>query len=125
MRDQEGEEKRKGREGRRGRGREDETRFNPRTCFNRITEAAVFDMLQLIDPTAVSLGEESVRLNDGARGCTWIVDVSGGTKAFACGSKIWSTLLALITGGDLRLSALNHSELHEGLIGITGETYWR
>ncbi|MFP3038255.1 MAG: inositol monophosphatase family protein [Candidatus Hodgkinia cicadicola] len=101
-----------------------ETRFNPCTCFDRIIEAAAFDMLRLIDPTAEFLGEESSRLNIGARGNTWIIDPVDGTKAFACGSRVWGTLLALITGGDLRLGALNHPELHERLIGIAGKTYW-
>ncbi|MFP3039200.1 MAG: inositol monophosphatase family protein [Candidatus Hodgkinia cicadicola] len=102
----------------------DETRFNPCTCFDRIIEAAAFDMLRLIDPMAELFGEESSRLNIGARGSTWLIDPVDGTKAFACGSKIWGTLLALIVGGDLRLGALNHPELRERLIGIAGKTYW-
>ncbi|MFP3039711.1 MAG: inositol monophosphatase family protein [Candidatus Hodgkinia cicadicola] len=102
----------------------DETRFDSCMCFDRIIEAAAFDMLQLIDPTAEFLGGESSRSNIGARGSTWLISPVGGTKAFACGSQIWGTLLALIAGGDLRLGALNHPELRERLIGIAGKTYW-
>ncbi|MFP3039608.1 MAG: inositol monophosphatase family protein [Candidatus Hodgkinia cicadicola] len=100
----------------------DKTGFNPRTRFARIIQAGAFDMLRLIDPSAELWGEESSRLNAG--GSTWIVNPIDGAKAFACGSKIWGTLLALITGGNLRLGALNHPELHERLIGIAGKTYW-
>ncbi|MFP3038082.1 MAG: inositol monophosphatase family protein [Candidatus Hodgkinia cicadicola] len=100
----------------------DKTGFNPRTRFDRIIEAGAFDMLQLIDPAAGFCGGESGRL--GAGKSMWIVDAVGGAKAFACGSKIWGTLLAFAAGGYLRLGALDHPGLHERLIGIEGKTYW-
>ncbi|MFP3038631.1 MAG: inositol monophosphatase family protein [Candidatus Hodgkinia cicadicola] len=98
--------------------------FNPRMRYARIIQAGASDMLRLIDPAAELWGEESSRLNAGAGGSAWIVDPIDGAKASACGSKIWGTLLALITGGGLRLGALNRPELHERLIGIAGKTYW-
>ncbi|MFP3038402.1 MAG: hypothetical protein ACKFI0_00545 [Candidatus Hodgkinia cicadicola] len=66
---------------------EDKTRFNPRMCFDRITEAAAFDMLRLIDPTAKFVGEESSRLNVGARGNTWLVDAVDGLKLLLVGRR--------------------------------------
>lgn len=62
----------------------DKTWFEPRTCFDRIVEAAAFDMLQLIDPAAGFYGEA----NAVAGRSMWVVDAVGGARAFACGSKI-------------------------------------
>lgn len=62
----------------------DKTWFDPRTRFDRSVEAAAFDMLQLIDPSAGFYGEATAV----AGRSMWIVDAVGGAKAFACGSKI-------------------------------------
>ncbi len=67
---------------------EDETRFEPRTCFDKIIKAGAFEMLKLIDPAAEVYSGEPDRLSVKASESLWIVDSIDGAKAFACGSKV-------------------------------------
>ncbi|XXN13719.1 MAG: inositol monophosphatase family protein [Candidatus Hodgkinia cicadicola] len=101
-----------------------DTEFNPVTAYDNVIEISIRDALTMLSPNIGIYGEEGGLTNAGADNM-WFVDPIDGTKAFASGSPIWGTLLAVSKRGNVVLGAAGYAALNERLIGIGGKTYYR
>ena len=77
----------------------------PVTEIDLAVERALREAVAHAFPDDAVLGEEEGRLGTGRSGRTWIVDPIDGTKNFADGVPLWTTMIALVVA-DSELAAV-------------------
>ena len=70
------------------------------------------------------LGEEE-GLDEGTSGRVWVVDPVDGTKLYAEGIPLWTTLIALQVEGEPRLGIADVPALRERYHAVRGGGAWR
>ena len=68
--------------------------FDPVTCADRETEAAMRARLSVLRPDDGILGEEG-GTSRGRTGLTWVLDPIDGTRAYISGAPTWGVLIAV------------------------------
>lgn len=92
---------------------------SPVTEADRAAERAIREVLRTFDPGLGILGEEYGAEGDSAeRG--WVVDPIDGTIAYARGIPLYSTLIALLDGGEPVLGLIDLPCLDERTLGYRG-----
>ena len=84
-------------------------RGNIVTDVDLMVEKAVFDFLGKEYPDMEMLGEESSG-NENNRGFTWIVDPLDGTRNYASGIPVFSTVIGLVFDGEV-LAGVNYDPI--------------
>jgi histidinol phosphatase-like enzyme (inositol monophosphatase family) len=91
---------------------------SPVTEADRAAERAMREILRAFDPTLGILGEEYGQEGSPERG--WILDPIDGTIAFSRGIALFTTLIALIDGGEPVLGLIDVPALDERYLGFRG-----
>jgi histidinol-phosphatase len=95
----------------------------PVTEVDHATERAVRDLVARHRPGDGVLGEE-FGLDEGTNGRVWVVDPIDGTKMFAEGIPLWSTLVALRVDGDVVVAVADAPALGERFHAVLGGGAW-
>lgn len=96
----------------------------PVTEVDRATERAIRDRIGVRFPHDGVLGEEG-GLDEGSSGRVWIVDPVDGTKLYAEGIPLWTTLIALEVRGEVTLGVADAPALGERYHATRGGAAWR
>ena len=91
---------------------------SPVTEADLAAERAMREVLRAFDPTLGILGEEYGQEGDVERG--WVLDPIDGTIAFSRGIALFTTLVALIDGGEPVLGLIDVPALDERYLGFRG-----
>lgn len=95
----------------------------PVTEVDRAVEQAIRDLVARYFPNDGVLGEE-FGLDPGTSDRVWIVDPIDGTKMFAEGIPLWSTLIALQAGDQVVASVVDAPALGERFHATRGGGAW-
>ena len=98
---------------------EDKADETPVTTADREAEAAIRAILSREVPDHGILGEEFEAVRDDAE-FAWVIDPIDGTKAFAEGIPVFTTLLALLQSGRPILGLIDQPILGERWVGAAG-----
>jgi histidinol-phosphatase len=79
----------------------------PVTEIDVAVERALREAVARAFPDDAVLGEEEGRLGSGRSGRTWIVDPIDGTKNFADGVPLWTTMIALVVADVERVAVVD------------------
>jgi histidinol-phosphatase len=96
----------------------------PVTEVDRIVERAIRDAVAVRFPLDAVLGEEQ-GLAPGISGRRWIVDPVDGTKLYAEGIPLWTTLIALEVDTCVVLGIADAPALGDRYVGVVGQGAWR
>ena len=96
----------------------------PVTEVDRRAERAIRDAIAARFPRDGVLGEEE-GWSDGTSGRRWIVDPVDGTKLYAEGIPLWTTLIALAVDGETVLGLADAPALGARYHACRGEGAWR
>jgi len=91
---------------------------SPVTEADRAAERAMREVLRAFDPELGILGEEYGQEGSPERG--WLLDPIDGTIAFSRGIALFTTLVALIEGGEPVLGLIDVPALDERYLGFRG-----
>ena len=91
---------------------------SPVTEADRAAERAMREVLRAFDPALGILGEEYGQEGSAERG--WVLDPIDGTIAFSRGIALFTTLIALIDGGEPVLGLIDVLALDERYLGFRG-----
>ena len=91
---------------------------SPVTEADRAAERAMREVLRAFDPTLGILGEEYGQEGSAERG--WLLDPIDGTIAFSRGIALFTSLIALIDGGEPVLGLIDVPALDERYLGFRG-----
>ncbi len=97
---------------------------SPVTEIDLAAERAIRDEIRSSFPDDGILGEEHGH-DRGTSGRTWIVDPLDGTKLYAEGIALWTTLIALRVDGELVLGVADAPALGERFHACRGGGAWR
>jgi len=97
---------------------------SPVTEVDRAAEAAIRELLAHRAPRDGILGEE-LGETPGASGRTWVVDPVDGTKLYAEGIPLWTTLIALVIEGRPVLGVADVPALGARYHAVRGGGAWR
>ncbi|HEX9965052.1 MAG TPA: inositol monophosphatase family protein [Allosphingosinicella sp.] len=90
--------------------------FDPVTASDRNSEAAIRRLIEARFPEHAISGEEYAD-RPGAGRWSWSIDPIDGTRAYICGLPSWTTLIALLDGGDPVLGIVDVPRLDELYLG--------
>jgi histidinol-phosphatase len=96
----------------------------PVTEVDRRAERAIRDAIAARFPDDAVLGEEE-GATPGTSGRRWLLDPVDGTKLYAEGIPLWTTLLALEIGGETVLGVADAPALGDRYHACRGEGAWR
>jgi histidinol-phosphatase len=96
----------------------------PVTQVDRTTEEAIVGAIAARFPDDAVLGEEHGPIG-GSNGRRWIIDPIDGTKLFAEGIPLWTTLIALEVDGQVVLGIADASAVGDRYVGVLGGGAWR
>lgn len=96
----------------------------PVTEVDRAAEQAIRDAVAARFPLDAVLGEEQ-GLMPGTSGRRWIVDPIDGTKLFAEGIPLWTTLIALEVDTRVVLGIADAPAIGDRYVGVSGQGAWR
>jgi histidinol-phosphatase len=96
----------------------------PVTEVDRAAERAIRDRLAERAPGDGIVGEEHGE-TPGRSGRTWLIDPVDGTKLYAEGIPLWTTLIALTVDGRPVLGVADAPALHTRYHGVRGGGAWR
>ena len=96
----------------------------PVTEVDLAAEQAIRKAVAARFPQDGVLGEEE-GLDEGTSGRVWVVDPVDGTKLYAEGIPLWTTLIALRVDGEARLGVADAPALRERYHAVRGEGAWR
>ena len=96
----------------------------PVTEVDRAVEQAIRDAVAVRHPHDAVLGEEQGLLA-GTSGRRWIVDPVDGTKLYAEGIPLWTTLIALEVDARVVLGIADAPAIGDRYVGVTGRGAWR
>jgi histidinol-phosphatase len=97
---------------------------SPVTAADRECELLFARGLAEAFPGDGQLGEEGAA-RESTSGRTWIIDPIDGTRDYVRGNRLWSMLLALEEGGEVKLGIAHFPALDETYYGVRGEGAWR
>jgi histidinol-phosphatase len=97
---------------------------SPVTEVDRAAESAIRDRLAERAPTDAVLGEEHGD-RPGTSGRTWVIDPVDGTKLYAEGIPLWTTLIALVVDGRPVLGVADAPALGLRYHAVRGGGAWR
>lgn len=90
--------------------------FDPVTEADRAAELAIRDLISNRYPDHAIHGEElGEKIGDSPY--TWVLDPIDGTRSYMCGLPTWTTLIALLRGGEPVLGLVDAPSLDEIYIG--------
>jgi len=95
----------------------------PVTEVDHATERAIRDLIAKERPGDGVLGEE-LGSDPGDSGRVWVVDPIDGTKMFAEGIPLWSTLIALREGDEVVVAVADAPALGERFRAVRGGGAW-
>ena len=95
----------------------------PVTVADGAAERAMRDLLQLRRPGDGLIGEEGHRIPS-ENGRVWVVDPIDGTKMFAEGIPLWSTLIALRNSDEVIVAVADAPALGERFHAVRGAGAW-
>lgn len=93
---------------------------SPVTVADRETEQRIKELILARHPQHSFFGEESGGGGENDAEWRWVIDPIDGTKAFATGSPLFGTLIALLHHGQPVLGIIDHGALDERWLGIRG-----
>ncbi|MEE8334650.1 MAG: histidinol-phosphatase, partial [Alphaproteobacteria bacterium] len=93
---------------------------SPVTIADRDAETAMRALIEARYPEHGIIGEEHGAMRADAEWC-WVLDPIDGTKAFIAGKPIFSTLIALVEGGEPVLGIIDQPVLGERWLGSAGQ----
>jgi histidinol-phosphatase len=96
---------------------------SPVTLADREAEQIAREMIQASFPDDAILGEEFGEV-PGTSGFQWIIDPIDGTKSFIAGVPLYSTLLAVVQGGQSLIGVIYLPALDRGVRAIRGGGAW-
>ena len=96
----------------------------PVTEVDRAAERAIRSAIAVRDPAAGVLGEEEGS-EEGANGRRWVIDPVDGTKLFAEGIPLWTTLIGLEIDGEAVLGVADAPALGQRYHAWSGGGAWR
>jgi len=96
----------------------------PVTVVDGAAERAIRDLLRTHRPGDGLIGEEGSRV-ESTSGRVWVVDPIDGTKLFAEGIPLWTTLIALRDGLEMVVAVADAPALSERFHAVRGEGAWR
>jgi histidinol-phosphatase len=96
----------------------------PVTEVDRAAEAAIRDLLATRAPADGILGEEHGD-HPSASGRTWVIDPVDGTKLYAEGIPLWTTLIALVVDGRSVVGVADVPALGVRYHAVRGAGAWR
>jgi histidinol-phosphatase len=96
----------------------------PVTEVDRAAEAAIRAHLAAHAPDDAVLGEEHGE-REGSSGRTWVIDPVDGTRLYAEGIPLWTTLIALVVDGHSVLGVADAPALGVRYRAIRGGGAWR
>ena len=96
----------------------------PVTEVDRAAEAAIRAHLAAHAPDDAVLGEEHGE-REGTSGRTWVIDPVDGTRLYAEGIPLWTTLIALVVDGSSVLGVADAPALGVRYRAIRGGGAWR
>jgi histidinol-phosphatase len=96
----------------------------PVTEVDRATERAIREAIAARFPDDAVLGEEHGSMR-GTSGRRWIVDPVDGTKLYAEGIPLWTTLIGLEVDTRVVLGVADAPALGDRYVGISGQGAWR
>jgi histidinol-phosphatase len=96
----------------------------PVTVVDGAAERAIRDLLHTYRPDDGLIGEEGSRV-EGRSGRVWVVDPIDGTKLFAEGIPLWTTLIALRDGDQVVVAVADAPALGERFHAVRGAGAWR
>ncbi len=91
----------------------------PVTELDMATERALRERVSDVFPDDAFLGEEDGRSGHASR--VWVVDPIDGTKNFADGVPLWTTLIALVVDGEPVVGVIDVPTLGDRYIAARGE----
>ena len=95
----------------------------PVTLADRESEQVIRELLGLRFPEHGFFGEEFGRDNDDAE-CLWLIDPIDGTKSFVRGYPFFSTQIALMVDGEIRVAVSSAPLFDEIAWAVRGEGAW-
>jgi len=96
----------------------------PVTEVDRAAERAIREVLAERAPADGILGEEGGHA-PGTNDRTWVIDPVDGTKLYAEGIPLWTTLIALRVGGRSQLGVADAPALFTRYHAVRGQGAWR
>lgn len=96
----------------------------PVTEVDRRAEQAIRDAIHARHPADAVLGEEH-GLQEGANGRRWVIDPVDGTKLYAEGIPLWTTLIALEIDGVPVVGVADAPAIGDRYHAVRGEGAWR
>ena len=90
------------------------------TATDRLTEGVIRAAIKNQYPDDGVLGEEE-GLTDGSSGRIWVIDPIDGTRNFAEGLPMWTTLIALKVNGEVRVGVADAPALDERTWAVRGQ----
>ena len=97
---------------------------SPVTEVDRAAERAIRTMLAERAPDDGVLGEEEGD-TPGSNGRTWVIDPVDGTKLYAEGVPLWTTLIGLVIDGRPTVGVADAPALHARYHAVRGRGAWR
>ena len=93
--------------------------YDPVTAADRDAERVIRERIEQAFPDHGIAGEEFGE-KPGAGRYVWSIDPIDGTRAFICGLPSWTTLIALLDGGEPVLGLIDVPALDERYVGHAG-----
>ncbi len=90
------------------------------TATDRLTEGVLRSAIRAEFPADGVLGEEE-GLDEGSSGRVWVIDPIDGTRNFAEGLPMWTTLIGLRVGGEVRVGIADAPALFERTTAVRGQ----
>lgn len=90
--------------------------FDPVTEADRASERAMRRLIEEANPEHGIIGEEFAD-RPSRSGLCWSLDPIDGTRAYVCGLPSWTTLIALLEGGEPVLGLIDAPRLDERYLG--------
>ena len=96
--------------------------FDPVTAADRAAEAAIRALIDRHFPDHGVIGEEFGDTAGGDRH-QWLIDPIDGTRSYICGLPSWTTLIALLDGGEPVLGIVDAPAIDERYVGTQGGSW--
>lgn len=94
---------------------------SPVTRADKLTEAAICDVIRGSFPDHTIIGEESSsEFDPETPGYVWVIDPLDGTRAFVCGRPTFTTLIGVLHNGEPVVGVIDQPVLKERWVGIRG-----
>lgn len=94
---------------------------SPVTQADRLTEAAVREVIRAAFPDHVIIGEESGDAIDSVQShYVWVIDPIDGTRAFICGRPTFTTLIAVLLNGFPIIGVISQPTSKQRWVGVIG-----